>query len=116
MNSYGQINIDKLGEILKAQPDLIKVVEFKDGTKARMVNFSVFSTKEPDKFGNTIAVKVNCPKDKVRQDVNYYFGKMKEAEDKPSSKHSAQQEQQEHQEKTGQHPGAQQFDPEDLPF
>jgi len=82
INAYGQINLDKIGEIIKSQPDIVKTVTFKDGTRARMLDINVFTTKNPDKFGNTIAIKARCAKDKVRKDVNYYFGNMKESEEK----------------------------------
>ena len=90
VNAYGQINLDKIGEIIKSQPDIVKTVTFKDGTTARMLDINVFTTKNPDRFGNTIAIKARCAKDKVRKDVNYYFGNMKESEEKEKSQPTAQ--------------------------
>lgn len=73
---YGQIDLTKIGNIVKNHPELVKHIQFKDG-EHKLLNISILAKDEPDKYGNTSVVKASCKKDDERQGVNYFLGDLK---------------------------------------
>ena len=107
MNSkmYGQIDLTRLGQIVKQQPSLIKEVQFKDGTH-KLLNVTILENDQPDRFGNTATVRVDCKKDIQVQGLSYFVANLKSSGqqnnfDKPAAP-------------LGQQPGIEEDD--DLPF
>lgn len=81
MNSknFGQLDLTKLGLIAKQQPQLVKEVQFKDGIH-KLLNVSLLELDEPDKFGNTVTLRVDCKKDNQVQGLSYFVCNMKESQ------------------------------------
>lgn len=74
MSSYRfQLDIDRLGELLKADPSLIETKEFKDGTKHRIVKFDIMERKQPSDRGATHYIKADLYHKKELNGVNYYL-------------------------------------------
>ena len=73
-NLYGSIDLAQLGEIIRKQPNLVKVVEGKDGKKHKYLDVYVNERKEASQFGKTHYLKVAVKKDDAQEDVNYYVG------------------------------------------
>ena len=76
---YGQLDLTKLGQIARSHSELIKEVQFKDGMH-KLININVFGKDEPDKFGNTAAIKASCKKANEKQGLNYFVGDLKPSE------------------------------------
>ena len=51
-----QLDLDRLGELIKADPNLIEVREYKDGTKHRMVKFSIMDFSKGSGWARASAV------------------------------------------------------------
>jgi len=84
---YGQINLTKLGEIVRNNPELVKEVTFKDGRKEKMININVYE-KEKDQWGNTAYLKVACKPENRKMDKSaYYLCDLKEAPN-PNANHT----------------------------
>ena len=73
---YGQLDLTKLGQIAKLQPGLVKEVQFKDGVH-KLLNISLLESEQPDKFGNTATIRVDCKKDNQITSVSYFVANMK---------------------------------------
>lgn len=74
MSSYRfQLDIDRLGELLKADPSLIETKEFKDGSKHRIVKFDIMERKQPSDRGATHYIKADLYHKKELNGVNYYL-------------------------------------------
>lgn len=69
-----QLDLDRLGELIKADPNLIEVREYKDGTKHRMVKFSIMERKQPSDRGATHYIKADMYHKTELNGVNYYLG------------------------------------------
>lgn len=68
-----QLDLDRLGELIKADPNLIEVREYKDGTKHRMVKFSIMERKHPSDRGATHYIKADMYHKTEVSGVNYYL-------------------------------------------
>lgn len=68
-----QLDLDRLGELIKADPNLIEIREYKDGTKHRMVKFSIMERKQPSDRGATHYIKADMYHKQEIQGVNYYL-------------------------------------------
>lgn len=69
---YGQINLTKLGQIVKQHPELVKEFDSKDG-KQKVININVLGKEEADKYGNTGCVTVACKKEQQKLGTSAYF-------------------------------------------
>ena len=58
MNMYGQISLEKLGQFVKAHPEVAKEVTFRDGHKEHMVQIEVKDRKEVGQFGDIAYIQV----------------------------------------------------------
>lgn len=66
-----QIDLTAIGELMRENPNLCKEVEFKDGSKHKMLNLAVGDKKNPNgKFD----LNVNCKPQGVPTDVKWYIG------------------------------------------
>ena len=75
-NYYGQIDLTKLGQIVKKHPELVKVITFKDG-EHKLLDVSVNERQQVGQHGEAAYVKVKCKKDEQREGLNYYVGDLK---------------------------------------
>lgn len=69
---YGQINLTKLGQVVREHPELVKEFDSKDG-KQKVINVNVLEREEADRFGNTACVTVACKKDEQKLPTGMYF-------------------------------------------
>lgn len=86
MNSkyYGQIDLTKLGRIVKQHPELVKKVDFKDG-EHKLFNISILESDQPDNYGNIGTVRVDCKRDEQKQGLSYFVGNLKESTPRPQN-------------------------------
>ena len=68
-----QLDLEKLGEMLKADPNIIETKEYRDGTKHRIVKFSIMERKQPSDKGATHFIKADMYHKQEIQGVNYYL-------------------------------------------
>ena len=68
-----QLDIDRLGELLKSDPSLIETKEYKDGSKHRLVKFDILERKQPSDRGATHYIKADLYHKKELNGVNYYL-------------------------------------------
>lgn len=68
-----RLDIDRLGELLKADKNVIDTVDFKDGSKHRMVTVSVMERREV-KNNSTHYLRVDMYHKQEVQGVNYFLG------------------------------------------
>ena len=74
MSSYRlSIDLDKLGEALKSDPNIIEDVTFKDGSKHRMLKLTVMERRQPSDKGATHYLKFDMYHKQEIQGVNYYL-------------------------------------------
>lgn len=92
---YGMLDLTKLGEIVRKDPQAVKMVTFKDGSVHKMVDLAVNAKQQPDKFGNVAYVKVSVRQSDQKQGVNYYLGDLKQS--KFSNQNGPQQQSPTHQ-------------------
>lgn len=78
---YGQLNLTKLGEIVKNHPELVKEVTFKDGRKEKLININV-NQKAIDDWGNAAYIKVPCKEGQKLDKGRYYISDLKIREEK----------------------------------
>ena len=76
MNYFGQIDLTKLGIIVRQHPELVKEINFKDGTH-KLINIEVVERHQPSEKGHTHFVKVPCKKDQQKEWVNYFVSDLK---------------------------------------
>jgi len=102
---YGQIDLTKLGIIARQHPELVKEVNFKDGTH-KLINVAILDNEREDRFGNTACLRASCKREFEKEGINYFLGELKPSTPKEQP---AQQSK----------PTAQPFpinNPDDLPF
>ena len=76
-NLYGQLDLSKLGDFVRQNPEAVKVVTFKDGTTHKMLNVSISERRQVDNFGNDHYIKIYVPKEQIKQGVNYFIADIK---------------------------------------
>lgn len=82
---YGDIDLTKLGQIVRKHNALVRKVQFKDG-EHMLLKIGVFLKENADRFGNTATMKITCKRDEELEGVPYYVGDLKPAsprEEKP---------------------------------
>ena len=73
---YGQLDLNKLGQIVRKHNTLVKKANFKDG-EHQLININILLRNEPDRFGNEACVKASCKKDEQMDGLNYFIGDLK---------------------------------------
>ena len=68
-----KLDIDRLGELIKADGNVVDTVEFKDGSKHRMVTISIMERMEA-KNNSTHYLRVDMYHKQEIQGVNYFLG------------------------------------------
>lgn len=76
-NLYGTIDLTKLGNVVRQHPELVRNVQFKDGTTHKMLNININQKQQTDQYGNVAFMKVGVKREEERQGVNYYLGDLK---------------------------------------
>ena len=83
---YGDIDLTKLGNIVRKHNSLVRKIKFKDG-EHQLLKISILIKDKPDKFGNTATIKVNCKRDEELKSLIYFVGDLKgtkqDTEEKP---------------------------------
>lgn len=75
MSSYRvSIDLDKLGEVLNMDSNLIEEVTYKDGSKHRIVKLNVMERRQPSEKGATHYLKFDMYHKTELNGVNYYLG------------------------------------------
>ena len=74
---YGSIDLTKLGQIVRQHPELVKVVNMKDGTQHKFLNIDINAKQQEDQYGNVAYIKASCKKGEQKQGVNYYLSDLK---------------------------------------
>lgn len=74
---YGSIDLTKLGQIVRQHPELVKVVNMKDGTQHKFLNIDISPKQQADQYGNVAYLKVACKKADQKQGLNYYLSDLK---------------------------------------
>lgn len=74
---FGSIDLAQLGEIVRTQPNLVKVVTTKDGRQRKFVDVYFNPRKETSQYGHTHYLKVGVKKDEAKEGLNYYIGDFK---------------------------------------
>lgn len=75
-NYYGQIDLTKLGQIVKKHPELVKKVAFKDG-EHKLLDILVNERQQTGTHGEAAYVKAKCKKEEQREGLNYYVGDLR---------------------------------------
>lgn len=75
-NLYGNLDLTVLGNLVRQHPELIRIVDFKDG-KHKLLNIDVFEKQQQDQYGNIATIKASCKKDQQKEGVNYYLANLK---------------------------------------
>ena len=75
-NLYGNLDLTVLGNLVRQHPELVRIVDFKDG-KHKLLNIDVFEKQQADQYGNVATIKASCKKDQQKQGVNYYLANLK---------------------------------------
>lgn len=84
---YGEIDLTKLGQIVRKHNSLVKKVQFKDG-EHQLLKVAILLKESPDKYGNTANIKVTCKRDLEVEGVQYFVGDLKPStptEEKPKA-------------------------------
>ncbi len=74
---YGSIDLTRLGQIVRQHPELVKTVNFRDGTQHKFINIDIAPKQQSDQYGNVAYLKVGCKKAEQRQGLNYYLADLK---------------------------------------
>lgn len=82
---YGEIDLTKLGQIVRKHNTLVKKAQFKDG-EHQILKVAVLQKDAADKFGNTASIKVACKKEEEVQGVIYWVGDLKPSTPKETPK------------------------------
>lgn len=86
---YGQIDLAILGDIVRKQPELVKIVTGKDGKTRKFIDVYFNPRQTPSNYGHTHYMKVGVKKVEARQDVNYYIGDFKPKEPQQQQERAA---------------------------
>jgi hypothetical protein len=70
---YGQINLTKLGIIVRQHPELVKEYDSKKEGKQKVINVNILEKDEADRFGNTACIVVSCNRDKQKLPTGAYY-------------------------------------------
>lgn len=75
---YGSIDLTKLGQVVRMHPELVRVVNMKDGTQHKFLNIDINPKQNgADKYGNAAYIKASCKKTDQRAGVPYYLCDLK---------------------------------------
>lgn len=77
---YGSIDLAQLGEIVRQQPSLVKVVTTKDGRTRKFIDVYFNPRKEASQYGHTHYLKVGVKKAEEKDNLRYYIGDFKPVE------------------------------------
>lgn len=75
-----QIDLTSLGELMRANPSIVRKVSFKDGSTHQFVDFVASDKRTTDQYGNDVNIKVSLPKetpDDVKKELKWFVGKGK---------------------------------------
>lgn len=86
---YGSIDLTRLGQIVRQHPELVKVVNMKDGTQHKFLNIDINSKQQADQYGNVAYLKVACKKAEQRQSLNYYLCDLKHSQNQQAAVQAA---------------------------
>lgn len=89
-NLYGNLDLTVLGNLVRQHPELVRIVDFKDG-KHKLLNIDVFEKQQQDQYGNIATIKASCKKDQQKQGVNYYLANLKVSQYQNNSQQQTQQ-------------------------
>lgn len=78
MSYYGQIDLTKLGKVVKEHPEAIREAQFKDGVH-KFVNIEVKEKQAPDQWGNIAYAKVGIKKEQQKDSLNYFVADLKKS-------------------------------------
>lgn len=85
-NMYGQIDLTILGDFVRNHPDAVKRVHFNsDGRDHQLINVNLYENREPDKNGNTHALKISLAKEKQLQGEKLYCANLKPSQQQASA-------------------------------
>lgn len=74
-NYYGKIDLTRLGQIIKAHPERIKRVQFKDG-EHQLIDINV-REKATDNYDNVAYINVGVRSADRKEGVNYFIADLK---------------------------------------
>lgn len=74
-NYYGKIDLTRLGQIIKAHPERIKRVQFKDG-EHQLIDINV-REKARDNYDNVAYINVGVRSADRKEGVNYFIADLK---------------------------------------
>lgn len=77
-NYYGKIDLTRLGQIVKAHPERIKKVQFKDG-EHMLLDINVKS-KQKDDYGNVAYINIGVRNVDKKEGIKYYIADLKESQ------------------------------------
>jgi predicted RNA-binding protein YlxR (DUF448 family) len=77
---YGSIDLTRLGEVARKHPELVRVVNMKDGTQHKFLNIDIGMKQQKDQYGHVAYLKVSCKKAEQRQGLNYYLADLRESQ------------------------------------
>lgn len=78
---YGEIDLDNLGAVTRQQNSLVKTYTDKNGVVHHTVKVAILQRDQPDKGGNTAAIKIYCKPDEQVEALKqkYWVGSLKES-------------------------------------
>lgn len=89
-NLYGNLDLTVLGNLVRQHPELVRIVDFKDG-KHKLLNIDVFEKQQQDQYGNVATIKASCKKDQQKEGVCYYLSNLKVSQYQNNSQQQTQQ-------------------------
>ena len=89
-NLYGNLDLTVLGNLVRQHPELVRIVDFKDG-KHKLLNIDVFEKQQTDQYGNVATIKASCKKDQQKEGVCYYLSNLKVSQYQNNSQQQTQQ-------------------------
>lgn len=69
---YGQLDLTKLGDIVRNHPELVKTYTDKNGVEHQVVNINIYS-KDKDNYNNVAYIKVPCKQDNMKLPKGAYY-------------------------------------------
>ena len=76
---YGSLDLTKLGVIVRHHPELIKKVQFKDGSTHQMLNININQKYHEDAYGNVAYMKAAVKRAEEKNGVSYFLGELKKS-------------------------------------
>ena len=89
-NLYGNLDLTVLGNLVRQHPELVRIVDFKDG-KHKLLNIDVFEKQQTDQYGNVATIKASCKKDQQKEGVCYYLSNLKVSQYQNNNQQQTQQ-------------------------